>query len=115
MYAFPLTVIRELTPLNAEAVLERFESFNLRGVFSGHFHGQTCEERGAYTPGHRRCCSRVANNHDGTLRKGYWLVEAKPEARSTDRSSSSVGRRSVSSVIVNAPAGADEFLVDTPP
>jgi 3',5'-cyclic AMP phosphodiesterase CpdA len=82
---FPLTVIRELTPLNAEAVLERFVSFNLRGVFSGHFHGQTCEERGAYTLVTDACCSRVANNHDGTLRKGYWLVAATPNG-ALDRS-----------------------------
>jgi hypothetical protein len=73
---FPLTPIRELCPVNAESVLERFVNFNLRAAFSGHYHGQTRVQRGACTLVTDVCCSRVAENHDGTQQKGYWLCDA---------------------------------------
>ena len=73
---FPLTPIRDLSPLNAEAVLEKFIAFNLRGVFAGHFHGQTIVNRGDCALVTDVCCSRVAKNHDGTTKKGYWVVDA---------------------------------------
>lgn len=65
-----------LTPVNAEAVLQRLVSLNLRAVLSGHFHGMTERAwiRGPLITG--ACCSRVRDNHDGTPTKGWWLCQA---------------------------------------
>lgn len=68
---FPLAATVKLCPLNAEAVLQRFENFNLRTVFGGHFHGQTFTQRGAMSLVTNVCCGRVVGNHDGTTFKGY--------------------------------------------
>lgn len=68
-----------LTPLNAEAVLQRLVAFNLRSVLSGHFHGITERpwSRGQLVTG--ACCSRVRGNHDGTPTKGWWWCRAEPD------------------------------------
>ena len=76
---FPLTPIRNLTPLNVEDVLARFEKINLRGVFSGHYHGKQIVTRGSYDLVTDVCCSRFAKNHDGSLEKGYWLCRAEED------------------------------------
>lgn len=78
---FPLGAGVKYRPLNAEDVLEQFADFNLRGVFSGHYHARTtvAAGRGAVI-GHgvtecvtNVCCSRVSPNHDGTKAKGYFV------------------------------------------
>ena len=70
---FPLHEGVRYRPLNAEAVLERFLEFNLRAVFSGHWHGYTqVISRGAFLVTNR-CCARVRENHGGGKEKGYWL------------------------------------------
>lgn len=71
---FPLGAGVKMRPLNAEAVLEPLADFNLRGVFSGHFHGQTTVKHGQTECVTNVCCSRVGKNHDGTLVKGYFVV-----------------------------------------
>ena len=74
---FPLGAGVKMAPLNADAVLERFRDFNLRGVFSGHYHAYTetrYHEADVLT---NRCCSRVRNNHDQSTEKGYWLMTAE--------------------------------------
>ena len=76
---FPLTPIRNLTPSNAEDVLARFVKVNLRGAFSGHFHGQSAVSRAGVDLVTNVCCSRFAKNHDGSLAKGYWLCHARSD------------------------------------
>lgn len=73
---FPLAAATPMCPRNAEDVLARFLKTNLRAVFSGHHHGQTFHQRGEVALVTNVCCSRVKANHDGDLRKGYWLVRA---------------------------------------
>lgn len=76
---FPLAQEVTMCPLNAEAVLERLLPFNLRAVFSGHFHGQTRHQRRESELVTNACCARVRSNHDGTNTKGYWKVRAEPD------------------------------------
>ena len=68
-----------LTPINADAVLERLIAFNLRTVLSGHFHGITelPWARAQLVTG--ACCSRVRDNHDGTPTKGWWLCHVSTD------------------------------------
>lgn len=76
---FPLARSVKLCPLNAEDVLARFAAFNLRGVFSGHYHGQTHVSRGNCGLVTNVCCSRIMGNHDGTTEKGYWLCRGEKD------------------------------------
>ncbi len=76
---FPLSAKTPNCPLNAEDVLQRFLNFNLRLTLGGHFHGKTLEKREQFELVTNACCSRVANNHDGTKDKGYWLCHAKAD------------------------------------
>jgi len=73
---FPLASSVQMAPLNAPEVLERFRPFNLRGCFSGHFHGYTRNQFAEADVLTNRCCARSRDNHDGTSEKGYWLVTA---------------------------------------
>ncbi len=70
---FPLGAGAKYRPLNAEAVLTPFVDFNLRGVFSGHYHGVTKVAHGSIECVTNVCCSRVGKNHDGTAAKGYYI------------------------------------------
>jgi hypothetical protein len=72
---FPLGVGVKYRPLNAEAVLEHFLDFNLRGVFSGHYHAQTKVAYRGVECVTNACCARVRGNHDGTTQKGYFVVQ----------------------------------------
>jgi predicted MPP superfamily phosphohydrolase len=74
---FPLATGVKMAPLNGEDVLNRFREFNLRGVFSGHYHAYTQNPFQGIDVVTNRCCSRLRNNHDGTKEKGYWLVTAE--------------------------------------
>ncbi len=73
---FPLGSNVHYRPANADALLERFKSVNLRAVFSGHWHGFTERRMGAITLTTDRCCALKRANHDGTKEKGYFLCTA---------------------------------------
>ena len=77
---FPLGESAPMRPLNADAVLERFNDFNLIEVFSGHHHGFTERTHGKTVLVTNRCCSISRANHDKTKEKGYFLCEAKEGA-----------------------------------
>jgi 3',5'-cyclic AMP phosphodiesterase CpdA len=83
MTHFPLGAGVKMRPLNAEAILEPLADFNLRGVFSGHFHSQTSVKHGQAECVTNVCCSRVGKNHDGTLVKGYFVVNGAADGELT--------------------------------
>lgn len=72
-----------MTPRNAEALLDRLVGFNVRTVFSGHFHGISEREYRGLPLVTGACCSRVEKNHDGTTVKGWWLCRAEPDGQLT--------------------------------
>jgi 3',5'-cyclic AMP phosphodiesterase CpdA len=76
---FPLARETRNAATNADDVLARFLPFNLRVVLGGHYHAKTEVKRGEFAIVTNACCSRVANNHDGTKDKGYWLCRAKAD------------------------------------
>lgn len=80
---FPLGVGAKYRPLNAEAVLAPFVNFNLRGVFSGHYHGVTQIAHGSIPCVTNVCCSRVGKNHDGTGAKGYYICTGGADGKLT--------------------------------
>jgi hypothetical protein len=75
---FPLVadVRPDLSPVNGADVLKRFEHFNLRGVFTGHYHARTERQFHDAFVVTNACCSRVQKNHDGTIPEGYQLCTA---------------------------------------
>lgn len=75
MTHFPLAADVRMCPLNAEKLLARFLGFNLRGTFSGHFHGQTLKQQGTCEMVTNVCVARVRGNHDGTDFKGYFVCD----------------------------------------
>lgn len=72
---FPLCDSVKMRPLNADDLLARFDGWDVRAYFSGHFHGYTACQRGAATVTTNRCCALKRNNHDGTKQKGYFVCE----------------------------------------
>lgn len=76
---FPLAAGVQMAPRNAEDVLRRFLGFNLRGVFSGHWHGLTEHRFQRADVVTNVCCARSRGNHDGSKQKGYWLVRAEDD------------------------------------
>ena len=74
---FPLGPDLLMRPTNASAVLERFKDFNLRAVFSGHFHAFTERRVGETILTTNRCCSFGRGNHDKSKEKGYFVCRAK--------------------------------------
>jgi hypothetical protein len=78
---FPLGPKTPNRATNADAVLERFKTYNLRGVFGGHHHGFTEREMGAVTLVTNRCCSLRKANHDRSREKGYFLVRAMADGK----------------------------------
>lgn len=76
---FPLGPDVQYRPLNADELLERFIDFNLRAVFSGHFHGFTERTVRDTILTTNRCCSLKRNNHDKTTEKGFFACEADGE------------------------------------
>ena len=65
-------------PVNADALLDRFRDFNLRAVFSGHYHSLTQKAgRNGALMTTNRCCALKRGNHDGTKEKGYFLCTAR--------------------------------------
>lgn len=73
---FPLCENVKMRPLNADDLLAKLDGWNVRAVFSGHYHAFTeCERAGAPMTTNR-CCALKRNNHDGTKEKGYFVCEA---------------------------------------
>jgi len=75
---FPLAADVTFAPINAEQVLTRFDSLNLRGVFCGHFHANTVRQRGDYEIVTCAGLGCVRANHDGTEGKGYLVCDGSP-------------------------------------
>jgi len=63
-------------PLNAGALLDRFDGFNLCGAFSGHWHGYAEHHFEHASVTNSRCGSWWRPNHDGSPEKGYHLCQA---------------------------------------
>ncbi|MEY4387015.1 MAG: hypothetical protein RLY20_2298 [Verrucomicrobiota bacterium] len=73
---FPLCENVKMRPLNAEDLLAKFQGWNVRAIFNGHYHAFTeCERAGAPITTNR-CCARRRDNHDGTKEKGYFVCDA---------------------------------------
>jgi len=74
---FPLGpgVVRR--PLNADALLARFERFNLQAILCGHWHGYTEARVRGVLATTNRCCSRARGNHDGSPQKGWFVCAAR--------------------------------------
>jgi len=74
---FPLGEGVRMRPKNADELLKRLTDFNLRAVYSGHYHAFTEKKAGDVVLTTNKCCSFARGNHDGTKEKGYFLVTAK--------------------------------------
>jgi 3',5'-cyclic AMP phosphodiesterase CpdA len=74
---FPLGAGVKYRVTNADAVLDRFKTVNLRAVLNGHFHGFTEKTARDAVITTNRCCALARGNHDGTKQKGYFLCTAK--------------------------------------
>jgi hypothetical protein len=75
---FPLAPVANalLTPTNAAEVVARFEGWNLRCAFTGHYHARTETPHGNGALITNACCARVRDNHDRTVPEGYLLCTA---------------------------------------
>ena len=74
---FPMDPEVKYRPTNADDLLARFKDYNLRAVFSGHYHGYTERLLGDTTLTTNRCCALSVGNFDGTKEKGYFVCRAK--------------------------------------
>lgn len=72
---FPLCEGTKMRPLNAGELLAKFDGWNVRAIFGGHFHGFTECERGEAKVTTNRCCALKRNNHDKSKEKGYFVCE----------------------------------------
>jgi len=75
---FPLGQAVLCRPINADEILSRFASFNLRATFSGHWHGYAERHFDHATVTNSRCASWWRENNDGSPQKGYFFCEATP-------------------------------------
>ena len=80
---FPLAMGVKFAPLNASEVLTKVAGLNLRVAFTGHFHARIERRQGDVPLLTNACCSRIANNHDGSLEEGYLLCTGFPDGRLT--------------------------------
>jgi Icc protein len=78
---FPLASDVSLAPVNVEDVLSRLDGINLRGTFNGHYHARIERRRGDVSVLTNACCSRLRDNHDGSLDEGYLLCTATADGR----------------------------------
>jgi 3',5'-cyclic AMP phosphodiesterase CpdA len=74
---FPLGEGVRMRPKNADELLKRLTDYNLRAVYSGHYHAFTEKTSGDAVLTTNKCCAFSKGNHDGTREKGYFLVAAK--------------------------------------
>ena len=82
---FPLGPGTTYRPRNAEALLARLDRLNLRGIFSGHWHGLNEQHIHDADVVVSRCCSRVRENRDGSPLKGWWVCRAASDGTLTRR------------------------------
>ena len=82
---FPLGKGVTYRPLNADAVLARLGTLNLRATFSGHWHGLNEQRLDHADLIVSRCCSRVRGNRDGSPLKGWWVCHATPDGTITHK------------------------------
>src|SRR5688572_27220998 len=80
---FPVAAGVNLAPINAADVLTRFSRFNLRAAFTGHYHARVERRQGDAALLTNVCCSRMRDNHDGTLEEGYLLCTGHANGRLT--------------------------------
>jgi 3',5'-cyclic AMP phosphodiesterase CpdA len=74
---FPLGEAVRYRPGNADELLERFNPFNLKGIFGGHYHAFTLRWQERVFALTNRCCALKRNNHDKSPGKGYLVCEAR--------------------------------------
>ena len=82
---FPLGPGTVYRPRNAGALLERLGKLNLRGTFSGHWHGLNEQRLDAAELIVNRCCARIRGNRDGSPLKGWWVCKASANGTLTHR------------------------------
>jgi 3',5'-cyclic AMP phosphodiesterase CpdA len=70
---FPLCEEVRTRPVNARELLAKFDGWNVKAFFSGHFHGFTECTYGEAPVTTNRCCALKRNNHDNTKEKGYFV------------------------------------------
>jgi 3',5'-cyclic AMP phosphodiesterase CpdA len=75
---FPLGQAIFSRPINADDILNRFDGFNLRATFSGHWHGYAERHFEHASVTNSRCASWWRANNDGSPQKGYFLCESTP-------------------------------------
>lgn len=76
---FPLGAGVTYRPQNADALLAKFDGFNLRAAFCGHWHGyseKTWHDAVLLTD---RCCARVRGNADGSPKKGWFVCTVEKQ------------------------------------
>jgi len=74
---FPLGPGVTNRPRNADDVLNRLRTFNLQGVFCGHYHALTERLVGQTLITTNRCCSISRGNHDNSRQKGYFSCQTE--------------------------------------
>lgn len=82
---FPLGPGTVFRPRNADALLGRLAKLNLRGTFSGHWHGLNEQRLRDADVVVSRCCARIRGNRDGSPLKGFWVCRAAPDGTLTRR------------------------------
>ena len=82
---FPLGKGVTYRPLNADAVLARLTTLNLRATFSGHWHGLNEQRLDRAELIVNRCCARIRGNRDGSPLKGWWICKATADGMLTHR------------------------------
>ena len=82
---FPLGKGVTYRPLNADAVLARLATLNLRATFSGHWHGLNEQRLDRAELIVNRCCARIRGNRDGSPLKGWWVCRATADGKLTHR------------------------------
>ena len=82
---FPLGPGTVFRPRNADALLARLDKLNLRGTFSGHWHGLNEQHIHNADVVVNRCCARIRENRDGSPLKGWWVCRAAPDGTLTRR------------------------------
>ena len=82
---FPLAAGVDLVPLNAPDVLKRISVLNVRAAFTGHYHARVERSFADMRLVTNACCSRMRDNHDGSLEEGYLLCSAGTDGRLTSQ------------------------------
>ena len=82
---FPLGPGTTYRPRNADALLARLGQLELRGTFSGHWHGLNEQRIRRADVLVNRCCARVRENRDGSPLKGWTVGHAAPDGTLTHR------------------------------